>query len=178
MKFRNIYPNGNGHYKIQKYSNGKNRYYGTYRTIIEALMARDKCIHGEWKNTKEKKPFIHIYKISNGYYQIIRRYKGKLRSYGVYRTLIEALMARDVCMQKKWQNYRVPANIHRGSNGGFVVEKTIDGVREYFGIYNTLEEAEAEVEVLRSVGWDFDLWCEVDDRVDGRVVYLNKQVEA
>ena len=191
MKFRNIYPIGNGHYKIQKYSNGKIQYYGTYKTIIEALMARDILIKDGWINPHEKnphphiypvkpteKPFRHIYPTVNGKYQLTHIVDGVLHTYGTYRTKVEALVARDKCEAENWENYIKPCHIFNYHNGKYIIMKVIDGRHEYFGIYNTLEEAEAEVEVLRSVGWDFDLWCEVDDRVDGRVVYLNKSVEA
>ena len=191
MKFRNIYPVGNGHYKIQKYSNGKNRYYGTYKTIIEALMARDIFLKDGWSKPHKKnphphiypvkptkKPFHHIYPTVNGKYQLTHIVDGVLHTYGTYRTKVEALVARDRCEAENWENYIKPCHIFNFRDDKYIIMKVIDGRLEYFGIYNTLEEAEAEVEVLRSVGWDFDLWCEVDDRVDGRVVYLNKSVEA
>lgn len=66
-------------------NNGEFYYYGSYDTLIEALMVRDKMAFENYPKPKYK------YISYNGYSYIIRKYvDGELVNFGSYSTLSEA----------------------------------------------------------------------------------------
>ena len=44
-----IYPSAHGGFRIQKTINGKVKYFGTYKSLDEAIQKRDELIRNDWK---------------------------------------------------------------------------------------------------------------------------------
>ena len=52
-------------------------------------------------------------------------------------------------------------NVHiKKQNGKYLLNKTIDGKIESFGVFNTLEEAQKEREWCIKCNWDWDIIVE------------------
>lgn len=100
-------------------------------------------------------------------YQINTEGNSKTRKYyGFGRTLIEALMIRDWGMNNEWKPFPKPTNsktneryihkIHRG----YAIIKSVNGKLQYFGIFDKLEDAILERDLLEKYNWDLELVCE------------------
>ena len=118
-------------------------------------------------------------------YVISRREGGRMKYYGYARTLIIALMRRDWIIANGWRKYDVMkpgTHIVDKYNGTFTIKKCEKSgdemVCEYYGTYNSLEDAQEERDRLVELGWDLDAWCElVDERNDdGDIIWLNRRV--
>ena len=112
-------------------------------------------------------------------------YTGTTRSKKYYahaKTLIEALMKRDYGIANNWKS--LPYNhvsktkepyIHN-SNGRFMILKDINKKQEYFGTFDTLEDAIAERDLLIKYDWDYDVICEgIDETVNGKTIFNRRE---
>ena len=86
----------------------------------------------------------------------------KRRYYGFAKTLIQALMIRDY---GKATNYAPFPKIHNSkthepyihkAERGWMIVKSINGKMEYFGVFDRLEDAIAERDLLIKYGWNYD----------------------
>ena len=183
-------------YRVLKKIKGKMTHFGGHKSLICALMIRDWCIEDGWSRPYPKPPHeykskyrcvdTYIYKyIGEGMtsYTIQRKIHGKTQRFGVYKTLENALVMRDYLDKTDWQ--RLPSkptmNITKIQSGKYMIFKcnSVDGVRHKtsYGVFDCLSDAVDELEKIKSVGWDFDAWCElVDERVDDETVWLNRRV--
>lgn len=62
------------------------------------------------------------------------------------------------------------SNIIQLSNGKFEIIHNIKGKKHTFGVFNTYEEAESEVKLLRKCNWDYDALCESIDETENGVI--------
>ena len=123
----------------------------------------------------------NIYK-HNDRFEIRKKKNGKDIYLAHATTLIIALMKRDWCKANNWDKYPPvePKHILRTPNGNYMIYKSWrkNGkfIRNTFGTFKTLKEAEREVELLKKCNWDYDLACEVDERRDSETIFLNKSM--
>jgi len=118
--------------------------------------------------------FKYINKVTIGgniYFQIRKRVKGKQKTLGNAKTLIQALMMRDWCMENNWEKYpkqfKNPSPcIQKTPYGKYKIVKSINGEKNYFGTFNTLEDAVSEKELLGKYNWDLEKVCECSDEGD------------
>lgn len=161
-------------------NNGEFYYYGSYDTLIEALMVRDKMAFENYPEPKYK----HIQ--YNGYSYIIRKYvDGELVNFGSYSTLSEAKKMVNYFKRKGWENclherlcYTSVKNIIFDNRcNKFIIRKMINKDVIDFGRFDTYEEAVEEVELLKKCNWSMDALCEsIDETKDGDVVWLNRNM--
>ena len=120
----------------------------------------------------------HISKHKWGF-QIERKINGKYCYFGLGSTLIIALMKKDWVVANNWKK-RYPTNytyISKRKNGKFQIVKRMNGKTENFGMFNTYEEAENEVKLLKQCNWDYDALCEsFDETINGVIVFNNRRV--
>jgi len=99
---QNIYKTKSNTYIIQKQINNKKYYYGTYKTLEDAITIRNELLQNNWDNTKIKREGKrvlpkHIYSYGSKY-MILKDNE----SYGIYTKLDEAVTERDLLIQHNW----------------------------------------------------------------------------
>lgn len=164
-------------------NNGENYYYGQYRTLIEALMVRDKVAFENYpkpeliknkikpvdfsKNNENPKRYIS--QTSSGKFNIRKWIKDKTYSFGSYDTLEEAIYYRDYFENKGWENSINERFLN--SNPSFIqkvgdkfkIEKAWGNHRKQnrkrcsYGTFNTLEEAIQYRDKCIQANWDASL---------------------
>lgn len=175
-------------YEIIKSINGHNEYFGRYHTLTEAKKWRDYFIEQDWDINQRLIGTINknIY-FKLGKYRIIKHINGKDYMFGSFNTLTEAEKRLHEIRLKGWMNVindnerlleTTVSNIIQIPNGKFEIVKNIDGVKHTFGVFNTLEEAEDEVKLLRKSNWDYDALCESHDETNnGETEWLTGDVK-
>jgi len=162
IPFTNHIKFSNGRYNVVYNTNeGDNLYYGSYDTLIEALMVRDKVAFENYPKPKYK----YIY--YNGYSYTIQKWiDGTNISFGSYSTLSEAKKMIKYFESKGWENclherscYTSVKNIiFDNRRNKFIIKKMINKETIDFGSFDTYEEAEAEVKLLKKCNWDKDVF--------------------
>ena len=184
MKYITKRKNG---WAIQKRINGKTMSFGLYDTLKEAQHCRDYFVEHDWdmvnrlefskrKNKRKAEP-KNIYKCYDGRYEIRKEINHHKYYWGIFDTLEEAITARDYFVKTGWKlNERhifLKGNYIVERNGKFYIVKSIGGKQEYFGVFNNLEDAKEEVELLQRSGWDYDTLESFDETDDGKIQWLD-----
>ncbi|WP_455645450.1 hypothetical protein [Methanosphaera sp.] len=166
-----------GKYQIIKWLNGKTIYFGSFNTLEEAITERDHLIKHNWDKEYSKyyqqqeesihrnpKKYIHY----DGWnYKIYKNVRGKLRYFGGYTTLEEAITMRNYFIDNEWDTSLVQyKRKHHPQNpiskniqhvhGKYILSKYIDGQQQHIGTYDTLEEAVRERTFWEEINWDID----------------------
>ena len=127
----------------------------------------------------------YIEKTKEGYIRVRKSINGKNYNFGSYKSLEEAIGARDYFESKGWENclderlkYSTkPKYWTITRTGKYIPQKRVNGEIVYGCTCNSLEEVENEVKLLEKCGWDYDALCEsIDDTVDGRIIVRNRIV--
>lgn len=102
----NIYRNGKG-FQVKFMFEGKRESFGTYKTLAEAIAVRDKIANDldNWQlykpiKTKDKPP-KYIYKNGKGFL-IQKAINGVSKHFGTYKTIEDAITARDELEANSW----------------------------------------------------------------------------
>lgn len=142
---KNIYFK-NGYYYVSKHFNDGEHFVGSFKTLIQALMARDWAIQNNWehypKTKKNSEKYITL--SNNGTYCVGKTINGKTHYYGGFKTLEEAIKHRDYCVKKGWSSNCKFTNEMAGikkTNTGYEVYCSIDGITQYVGTFYDLNEA-------------------------------------
>ena len=153
-------------FQVEKQIEGKRKYFGYGRTLIEALMIKDIVSANGWNKPINKlNPHRNVHRLQNGNYMITRKIKGKTRYYGHFLNLEDALEYRDFLDKHGWStNNRYNRNPHAGITlnkcGSYEVFHYHNGKNEYFGCYKTLEEAKEVKLLCKKYDGDWDLIVE------------------
>ena len=121
--------------------------------------------------------YIHFIK-TTGNYQVSKKIKGKQYSFGTYDTLDEALFARDYFQENNWDlRYRLQFTktkyIKKLPSGRYQVIKQHNGTQTSYGTFDTITEAEYQVQLCKRFQWDirlkpFDCMKHIIKMNDGR----------
>ena len=154
-----------GGYRIQRWKNGRVKYYGKAKTKEHARKIRDHLIMKGWKYTHYQKrnvsPTKYIRRQGNKY--LIRTPQCY---YGIFNTFSEAVQYRKHLIAHNWEEEyakiverpRTPHhNIYPTQNGTYIVKKQTNGVGTVYATCKTLEEAISERDFFESIDWDWDL---------------------
>lgn len=166
-----IKPNGKG-YSINRTEQGKFVYYGTYPTLIVALMVRDKFICCGWPEFHSKhknNPGKFIYPHGNNFV-VTHKICGITKHFGTFKSLSEAEKFRDYCVKYDWNiepkrvvsRHYLPKYINKSPCGSYYIYKNLKDKTEHFGTFRTLDEAVSERNKLIECDWDYDLLVEMD----------------
>ena len=176
-------------FKVTKRFNGPQKFLGSSKTLIGALMIRDWCQVNNWEkypksDTKSTEPYIRVQEKADPIYRyrVAKVINGHEYSFGSFPTLKEAKECRNNCINHNWSLELLPSNPLRFIQ--FVLRK--DGIIKYnihrkegntsinYGLFDTVHEAMAERDLLEQCNWDYDAVCEsLDDTLDGRILFLN-----
>lgn len=158
-----------GLYQIGKKINGKFVSMGYGKTLIEALVKRDWCIAHNWqpypRTTRTNEKYIRLV---DNHYKVMKRIRGKYKTYGSFNTLEEAVTYRDFIVSKGWSTnykYKNPMrNIYRTSRGNrWYISKKINGELINFGSFIDLNECKKERDLLEKYNYNLDLLMEHDE---------------
>lgn len=144
-------------------------YKGHFKTLIGALMIRDWCQANNWEvypyqDTISKQKYIHKFKDVWG---VGKRVNGKMKYYGFFKELSDAIEYRDYIVHKGWSSNHMynkvfsnPLKYIRKTTHGYMVNAYINQKMTYFGTYNTLENAIEVRDLAIKYDGDWDLMCE------------------
>ena len=96
----------NGFYYILKSVNGEYKYFKGSTSLKEAVEFRDKLIENNWRDNgelkiEELKDNRYIYSVGNSF-QLKKYIKGKTKHFGTFKTLEEAIKARNELIMNNW----------------------------------------------------------------------------
>ena len=96
----------NGFYYILKSVNGEYKYFKGSTSLKEAVAFRDKLIENNWRDNGELKieeleDNRYIYSVGNSF-QLKKYIKGKTKHFGTFKTLEEAIKARNELIMNNW----------------------------------------------------------------------------
>ena len=95
--------NGRRYFPVYKCVDGRSRFFGQGRTLIEALMIRDWCIANNWEKRYSKHSTGEKYIcIVNGDYRVAKHIDGVCENFGSFKNLEEAIKERDLCIACNW----------------------------------------------------------------------------
>lgn len=201
----NIYKTHNGKYAIIKTINYEKHYFGVFDTLDDAIKYKEYCIEHNWDlnckitaNSHEKQYIC----FQNGKYTIRKSINGKLKVFGRYDTLEEAIEHRNELINNNWNNsenndeytqrleyLKTIPNIYYNL-GKYVIRKYIKNQSVSFGAFDSLEEALKHKEYCEENNWDLNLrkrrnnpqkyiiWDKTIQRyvirrkIDGKLVYF------
>ena len=97
----------NGFYYILKSINGEYKYFKGSTSLKEAVKFRDKLIENNWRDNGELKieeleDNRYIYSVGNSF-QLKKYIKGKTKHFGTFKTLEEAIKARNELIMNNWR---------------------------------------------------------------------------
>ena len=93
-------------YYIQKHINGELKHFKGSTSLKETLELRDKLIENNWRDNGELKieeleDNRYIYSVGNSF-QLKKYIKGKTKHFGTFKTLEEAIKARNELIMNNW----------------------------------------------------------------------------
>ena len=96
----------NGFYYIFKSINGEYKYFKGSNSLKEAVEFRDKLIENNWRDNGELKieeldDNRYIYSVGNSF-QLKKHINGKTKHFGTFKTLEEAIKARNELIMNNW----------------------------------------------------------------------------
>ena len=102
---RHIYKR-NGLYFIQKHINGELKCFKSSKSLKETVEFRDKLIENNWRDNGqlgivELDDNRYIYSVNNSF-QLKKYINGENRHFGTFKTLEEAIKARDELIMNNW----------------------------------------------------------------------------
>ncbi|WP_143744842.1 hypothetical protein [Methanosphaera cuniculi] len=149
----------NNTYTIQKNINGKTHYYGTYKTLGEAVEKRDQLKQNNWKQTNKPTPteMKYISKHPQGGYIIQKSINGQIKYYGKYKTLEEAQKQIQYHIKTGWtqkpQKKQDPDRYITKTGKKYRIQKQVNGKVKYYGTYQTIKEARKKRDKLEKTHW-------------------------
>lgn len=112
----------------------------------------------------------YIYKNKKtGKYEIRKRIGGVLLYWGTFHTLEEAKLYRAYYMGKNWivnPHFKREYKYIYEQDGHFSVQKRKKGKLDYFGFFDSLEEAKNERDICIECGWDLNKIVEFGDIIE------------
>lgn len=155
-------------YAVYNWEDSKCIIFGIYRSHRAANKIRRRLISKkkndyEFLDKYQEKDTKFIYRVGE-YYRVTKSIGGKLKNFGHYNTLDEAISVRDELIKNDWDDsflglkrvLRSPESYNkhiRKTARGYDVMKRIDGELTYFGSFETLDEAISYRDELEENNW-------------------------
>ncbi|MBQ6098994.1 MAG: hypothetical protein IJI80_04440 [Methanobrevibacter sp.] len=175
-------------YRISKRINGTQKLIGSSKSLISALMIRDWSKANNWKrypkrDTKSHEHYIRVNDKADPLYRyrVAKVINGKEYSFGSFPLLEEAIQCRDNCIKNNWSLDLIPVDplryiefIIRGGKIKYNIKHKENGSSVNYGLFNTIHEAMHERDLLEQCNWDFEVICNLDERINEETIYLSK----
>lgn len=151
---------------ISRNINGKPIRFGVYKTLDEALSAREKLIDDNWGVDGDIYYFDQTKYGENitfefDYFRIKKSFNGNLIDFGRFDTLENATIARDILVENDWDISKIPDYLfsidffisYRPLLYVYEVSNNINGDLISFGFFSIKEDAELAVKILIDNDW-------------------------
>lgn len=167
------------YFRVQNTINDENRNFGSFKDGENAVILRDLLIDNNWDETKIDRKFFSDYEnvernkyaknISriNDKFKVGKTINGKLKFFGSFKHLGNAVRLRDLLMESNWTESAIPEELFRdysSSNRGgeyivcvndlYKVHKLIDGKHKNFGSFKQKANAIVLRDLLIENDWD------------------------
>ena len=169
MKYgRYISRTGNKRFQIVKDVDGNNKSFGTFKSLDDALFARDELVSDNWGMGKSKILFnLGVDEVDMNIGQVGRKYavfkwdNSKCTIFGIYRSYRLAKKVKKKLISDTKNNLEY-LDKHREKDTKFIyrvenyyrISKSINGELKNFGHYNSLDEAISVRNELIKNNWD------------------------
>lgn len=176
-------------FRITKRINGNQKLLGSSKTLIGALMIKDWCKVNNWKkypkrDSKSSEPYIRVRdKSSLGYkYSVAKVIDGTEYTFGSYPTLEGAIVRRDYCREHGWgldliqrdPLRHIQISVLNDGKLKYDVRHKENGSSVYYGRFDNFVDAMHERDLCEENNWDSEVLCNLDERLDGETIYLNR----
>lgn len=165
-----------GLFSISRVIDGKDTYFGSYKSLDEVKRVLDYLDSVNWNVDKVEPVGKYIAKKRNGKFSIQKVINGEKVHCGVFDTLEEALNARDVMIESGWNlsvinRFRSIKNVEdrhiikyvtKSGYTSYRIQKWLDGKLCSFGCFRSIGNARTERDLLEKYGWDYDLLLECE----------------
>ena len=181
---------GDCNFRIYKKIQGTQKLIGSSRSLISALMMRDWSKANNWErypkpNTKSHEPYIRVNDKSDIFYRyrVAKVIDGSEYSFGSFPTLAEAIKCRDNCVKHNWSLDLLPVDplryiefLIKGNRIRYNIKHKENGSTVNYGLFNTIHEAMYERDLLEKYNWDYEIVCNLDERIGNETIYLNRKM--
>jgi len=174
---------------ISKRINGRPKFLGSHKSLICALMIRDYCKAHNWSKypkSKNKTGEHHIVQRNKDPFQKYTVYKiinGVHVTFGSYATLEEAITRRDECIKHNWdRDLLIPQDpfkyidivLNKDLTLKYTVRHKENNSTVNYGLFDNFTDAMYERDLLVANNWDSEVMCNLDERTNGEIIYLNR----
>ena len=153
---------------IERKIKGELKTFGIFDTIEEAIKLREDLIDDNWGVEGEivlikEGAYGKYIRFLNGVYKIEKTIDGELLSFGLFDTLDEAILARNILIENAWvDDNQVPETLYSWRHftsynpllDGWEVSNLIETDLLSFGIFNTTADAKLAIKILIENEWD------------------------
>ena len=179
MKFGDYIKFNYNYFRVQRRINGEERNFGSFKDGRNAVYLRNLLIANNWDETKIDRKFFsdyedvnrnkyakHISRI-NDKFKVNKTIDGKLKFFGSFKYLGNAVRLRDLLIESNWMESAIPEELFRdysSSNRGgeyivcinnlYKVNKLIGGKQRYFGSFKEKSNAIRLRDLLIENDWD------------------------
>ena len=169
----------NNYYRISKTINGKQKFFGSFKDINNAIVLRDLLIENGWVESGIPKKFFSDHSSSNkskygkniifvnDYFKVNKQINGKRKMFGSFENVENALRLRDLLIDSNWDESKIPKQYfsdHSNSEGKYGkyitfknnyyrISKTINGKQKFFGSFKDINNAIVLRDLLIENGW-------------------------
>lgn len=147
--------NSKSNFSVVKQSNNKTRYFGSFKSIKDANIAKIILDYYNWDLSAINKT---IFKINSSYYTIIV-INNSILILNESSSLKDARHDKDQVVMEAIENFRIKqqhTNIYRSSRNRYIVQKSIKNKTIRYGFACTLEGAKALKILIRENDWDMN----------------------
>ena len=179
LKFGDYIKFDYNYFRVQKTIDGEERNFGSFKSGKDASALRDLLIENGWDETRIDRTYFsdyenfdrnkyakHISRI-NGKYKVNKTIKGKLKTFGSFKYIGNAVRLRDLLIESDWTESAIPEELFRDysssnrggeyiicSNNLFKVHKLVDGKQRNFGSFKDKRNAIRLRNLLIENDWD------------------------
>ena len=168
-----------GRYYVMKQHNGKQKYYGIFDNLDDAVKHRNYCIKHNWNDdcVYRRYPDGHskryLRETNNGRWVVNKNINGKCVYFGLFDNLEDAMNHRDYCIANDWDldkckvkrinKHSLPTHITKGRSGYLLQKKFYDGRDSYHQWFKNLNDAIHEKELLCKCNWSIEELIALDE---------------
>lgn len=152
---------------ISRTIKGKQTRFGSYLTLDEAIIAREKLIDDNWGVDGEislfkKGEYGKYITFSHGTFRINKSFDGTLYNFGKFDTLEDAELAREILINNNWNQFKIPDELYswrffteyNPPMHAYEVINLIDDDFISFGFFKTIENAKLAIKILIENNWN------------------------
>ena len=154
-------------YYIIREFQGKKKRFGSYNTLLDALLKREELIDDNWGVDGEINPNIksrygRYITYFDGKFVVNKVFDGEIYNFGYFETLEDATSARDILVENNWDENKVPYNLyslryfiryHFLTKSWKIINPKGEDIK-FFGLFKTYDYAKEALSILIDNDWN------------------------